>query len=276
MKKRYTVDNVRYKGMSSQELRESFLLDKLFQKGIIELTYCEVDRTIVGGAVPVGEPLKLATAKDLAASYFCEKRELGILNIGGSGKVIVDQEAYYLDNLDCLYVGKGSQEISFESLAGNELSRFYLLSYPAHTEYPTKLIKREEADFVEMGSMEDANQRVICKYIHPDRVQSCQLVMGVTELKPGSVWNTMPCHTHERRSEVYMYFNVAQETPVFHFMGTPDETRHIDVRDQQAVISPMWSIHSGAGLQAYTFCWGMGGENQDFSDMDMVDLKAIN
>ncbi|VGO13729.1 4-deoxy-L-threo-5-hexosulose-uronate ketol-isomerase [Pontiella desulfatans] len=272
---RYTVGKNEYKRMTTDELREAFLVN-LFETGTINLLYCEVERSIVGAAVPTVGSLKLEAGKELASDYFCQRREVGVLNIGGNGTVTVDGTEYTMENLDGLYIGRGSKEIVFDSVSGEEPARFYLISYPAHAEYPTTQAKKADANALELGSVEDANKRTIYQYIHENGIKSCQLVMGFTALEPGSVWNTMPCHTHERRTEVYMYFGLDEASKVFHMMGPGEETRHIVVGNEQAVISPMWSIHSGCGTKAYTFCWGMGGENQRFDDMDHIaigDLK---
>ncbi|MEI6890567.1 MAG: 5-dehydro-4-deoxy-D-glucuronate isomerase [Pontiella sp.] len=272
---RYTVGRNEYKRMTTDELRKAFLVD-LYEDGAINLLYCEVERAIVGAAVPTGERLELEAGAELAADYFCQRREVGVLNIGGNGAVTVDGTEYAMENLDGLYIGRGSQKISFTSADAENPARFYLISYPAHADYPTTQAKKADAHVIELGSMEDSNHRKIYQYIHENGIKSCQLVMGFTALEPGSVWNTMPCHTHERRTEVYMYFNLDESSNVFHMMGPADETRHLVVGNEQAVISPMWSIHSGCGTKAYTFCWGMGGENQRFDDMDHIaigDLK---
>jgi len=274
MDTRYTIGTGEYKRMTTQELREAFLVD-LFEAGQLNLLYCEVERAIIGAAVPTAGSLVLEAGAELAADYFCQRREIGVLNIGGNGTVTVDGTEYAMGNLDGLYIGRGSKEISFTSVNSEEPARFYLLSYPAHTEYPTTQAKKADANALEMGSMEDSNKRTIYQYIHENGIQSCQLVMGFTTLEPGSVWNTMPCHTHERRTEVYLYFGLDDTSKVFHFMGPTDETRHIAVSNEQALISPMWSIHSGCGTKAYTFCWGMGGENQDFGDMDHIAVKDL-
>ena len=272
---KYTVGINEYKRMSTDELREAFLL-KLFEAGTINLVYCEVERSIVGAAVPTVGSLALEAGKELAADFFCQRREVGVLNIGGNGRVTVDGTEYPMENLDGLYIGRGSKEVVFDSVSGEDPARFYMVSYPAHADYPTTQAKKADANVLELGSMEDSNHRRIYQYIHENGIKSCQLVMGFTALEPGSVWNTMPCHTHERRTEVYMYFGLDDESKVFHMMGPGDETRHLAVADGQAVISPMWSIHSGCGTKAYTFCWAMGGENQRFDDMDHIaigDLK---
>jgi len=275
MKIRYAADKVRYKSMTTAELRESFLISGLFAPGKITLEYCEIERVIVGSAVPAEKPLKLEAGKELAASYFCERREAGVLNIGGPGRVIVDGAVHKMMKLDCVYIGRGSKEVVFESKAGSDPARFYILSYPAHAIFPCARARKADAEPLRLGSQKDANLRTIYKYIHPGGIKSCQLVMGFTVLEKGSVWNTMPAHTHERRTEVYMYFNIEEGASVFHLMGAPDETRHLAMKNGEAVISPMWSIHAGVGTRAYSFCWGMGGENQAFDDMDGVEIKNL-
>jgi 4-deoxy-L-threo-5-hexosulose-uronate ketol-isomerase len=247
----------------------------LFQPNTIEMLYADVDRAIIGSAVPADIPLALKAADELRADFFCQRRELGVLNIGQPGIITVDGQSYKMDNLDCLYVGRSSRDIQFGSEDTGNPAKYYLLSYPAHKDFPTKHVQIDQTAPVRLGSSEGSNKRTIYKCIHADGVQSCQLVMGFTVLEPGSVWNTMPPHTHERRMEVYMYFNLPEEARVFHYMGQPSETRHIVVADGQAVISPSWSIHSGVGMAAYTFCWGMGGENQEFDDMDVLTMDDI-
>jgi len=275
MKTRYTADKVRYRTMTTKELRESFLLSGLFRENELVLEYFEIERAVVGSAMPTTEPIRLEAGKELAADYFCQRREAGVLNIGGAGKITVDGTDYEMQKLDCLYIGRESKEVWFAGAAPEAPPRFYILSYPAHSRYPTKRAPKTGAEPTNLGSPKEANQRTIYKYIHPDGIQSCQLVMGVTVLEQGSVWNTMPAHTHERRTEVYLYFDIDENAAVFHLMGPAHETRHIVVRDGQAVVSPMWSIHSGVGTSAYTFCWGMGGENQEFSDMDHVEVTSL-
>lgn len=271
---RYTVGQNEYKRMTTQELREAFMVD-LFETGKLNLLYCEVERGIIGAAVPTSGSLKLEAGKELAADYFCQRREVGVLNIGGDGTVTVDGTGFAMENLDGLYVGRGSKDISFASADASNPARFYLISYPAHKDYPTAQAKKADANALELGTTEDANKRTIFQYIHENGIKSCQLVMGFTALDPGNVWNTMPCHTHERRTEVYMYFGLDDASKVFHFMGPGAETRHLAVSNEQAVISPMWSIHCGCGTQAYNFCWGMGGENQRFDDMDHIAIKDL-
>jgi len=275
MKTHLIADPVRYPTMTTAQIREAFLIDTLYEPGALHLAYVDLDRAVVGMAVPQSAPLALPADKALRANYFTERRELGALNIGGRGRIHVDGTAYTLDNLDCLYIGRGAQDISFESTDASKSAVFYLLSYPAHSTHPTALIRKEDANPVELGSAETCNRRTVCKYIHLDGAQSCQLVMGVTHLHSGSAWNTMPAHTHMRRSEIYMYFNLGDTARVFHLMGPPDETRHIVMRDREVVVSPGWSIHAGAGTQAYSFCWGMGGENQDYADMDPAPLNSL-
>lgn len=276
--------DVRY--YDTQRLREEFLIQGLFCKDEIKLVYSHIDRIITGAATPAEKKLELTAGKKLRAAYFLERRELGIINIGGAGTVTVDGKAYHVEHKDGMYVGRGSKEITFASDNAENPAKFYLNSTPAHTAYPTVLIKREgkpeegvviikEENKVACGCLEEANDRVINKYILPGQVESCQLVMGMTALKPGSVWNTMPCHTHDRRMEVYLYFDMPEDAFVMHYMGEPTETRHIVMRNEEAVISPSWSIHSGCGSRAYTFIWGMCGENQEFTDMDGVDNKDL-
>jgi len=275
MKWLHALDPVRAQNMNSAELRQAFMLADLFQPEQIRLAYAEYDRAVIGGAVPVKEKLLLAAAPELAAQYFAERREIGVLNIGGAGHLKVDQNTFDLANRDMLYIGRGAREIVMSSREAAAPAAFYLLSFPAHQAYPTKLVRFAEAEAVRLGSPEAANQRTIYKYIHPGGVPSCQLVMGFTQLQSGAIWNTMPPHTHARRMEVYLYFDVPEPARVFHFMGLPEETRHLVVSNRQAVISPNWSIHCGAGTSAYSFCWGMGGENQAFEDMDAVPMKQL-
>ena len=272
----HAIDPVRFKQMSTAEIRQSFLIGHLFKTGEMVLSYSHVDRAVVGSAVPAGKKLKLEASKEeFAADFFAQRREIGVMNIGGGGTVTVDGNAYSMDNRDVLYISRGSREIWFKSDEKKQPARFYIVSYPAHAAYPTTLVKKEDAASVDLGSQEQANKRTIYKYIHPGGVKSCQLVMGFTQLEAGSVWNTMSPHTHIRRSEIYMYFDVAPGDAVFHFMGEPSETRNVVIRDGQAVISPVWSIHAGAGTRNYAFVWSMGGENQDFDDMDFVDVDHL-
>jgi 4-deoxy-L-threo-5-hexosulose-uronate ketol-isomerase len=275
MKTHLIADPVRYPTMTTAQIRDAFLIDNLYEPGELNLAYIDLDRAVVGMAAPLSAPVALTAEPALRAKYFTERRELGALNIGGSGCIHVDGAGHALENLDCLYIGRGAQNISFESADAANPAVFYLLSYPAHVSHPTTLVRKDDANPVELGSLETCNRRSICKYVHLDGAQSCQLVMGVTHLHPGSAWNTMPAHTHMRRSEIYMYFNLADSARVFHLMGPPDETRHIVMKDREVVVSPGWSIHAGAGTQAYSFCWGMGGENQDYADMDPAPLNSL-
>jgi len=268
-------DPARLKLMSTAEMREAFLLEDLFKSGELVMRYLDADRTIVGSAVPGIAPLELPAADELRAEFFLERRELGVLNVGGKGIVSVDDTEYELDNLDALYVGRGSRHVRFMSDAGAKQAEFYLVSYPAHTAYPTVHAKKAQAAAVPVGNATSMNKRTIRKYIHMEGIKSCQLVMGFTELDAGSGWNTMPPHTHTRRSEVYLYFGLPEDARVFHMMGTPDETRHLLVANKQVVISPSWSIHCGTGTSNYSFCWAMGGENQAFDDMDAVAITSL-
>ena len=263
------------KTYDTARLREEFLMDDLFKPDEIKLVYSHIDRIITGSAVPVAATLSLSSGEELHAAYFLERRELGIINIGGEGSVTVEGTVYDLRHKDGMYIGMGTKEAYFASKDANDPAKFYFNSAPAHRVCPTVLIKPEDCVKVELGSLAESNHRTICKYILPGQVESCQLVMGMTSLKPGSVWNTMPCHTHDRRMEVYLYFELPENALVFHYMGEPTETRHIVMRNQQAVISPSWSIHSASGTQAYTFIWGMVGENQAFDDMDAVAMKTL-
>jgi 4-deoxy-L-threo-5-hexosulose-uronate ketol-isomerase len=274
METRYSPNHVGYQQMGTRELRDTFLVETLFAPGKLELVYSDADRAIIGSAVPMGAPVVLTADAELRAVYFCERRELGILNIGGAGAVEVDGRRFELAKFDCLYVGRGSRNVSFSSAAAATTAAFYLLSYPAHAAYPTTLIPYADANHVHLGSAADANLRTIHQYIHTGGAKSCQLVMGYTQLHEGSVWNTMPPHTHARRSEIYMYFDLGKARAM-HFMGTPEETRHIAISDRQAVISPSWSIHCACGTGSYAFCWGMGGENQEFTDMDSFPLDRL-
>jgi 4-deoxy-L-threo-5-hexosulose-uronate ketol-isomerase len=275
MKTHLLADPVRYLRMTTSELRESFLIGSLYQPGSIQMAYVDLDRAVVGMAAPQAQALPLPTDDSLKSSYFTERRELGVLNIGGKGSVAVGGKRHTLENLDCLYVGRENPDVSFVSEEAGVSAIFYLLSYPAHTSYPTTLIRKGQANPTELGSPETSNKRTIYKYVFLDGTKSCQLVMGVTHLHSGSVWNTMPPHTHMRRSELYMYFNLAPEMRVFHLMGPGEETRHLVMRNYEVAVSPGWSIHAGAGTSAYSFCWGMGGENQDYADMDPVPIDGL-
>ncbi|MCJ8164318.1 5-dehydro-4-deoxy-D-glucuronate isomerase [Pontibacter sp. E15-1] len=273
---RYAVSAAETKQMDTAALRENFLIEEVFVPGRVSLTYTMYDRYIAGGAMPVGEPVALETMDSLKASYFLERREMGIINIGGTGTVQADGAYHTLQNKEALYLGRGTKEVVFVSEDAQNPAKFYINSAPAHHAYPAKKVTREQAEVVQLGSPETSNQRTITKLLVAGVIETCQLQMGMTELQSGSVWNTMPAHTHDRRMEVYLYFDVAAEQSVCHFMGPPSETRHIWMQNEQAVISPPWSIHSGAGTTNYTFIWGMAGENLDYSDMDgckVTDLR---
>lgn len=272
---RLIPDSLSYRRMTSRDLHESFLFDSLCAPGEMQLAYVDVDRAVVGMATPTSSSLPLPCPAELRAKNFLERRELAALNIGGPGSIRASGKSYDLGALDCLYLGRGTTSVEFSSKDAGNPAVFYLLSYPAHAEYPTTLVRKEDASPMEVGSLENANRRVIYKYIHQQGVQSCQLVMGVTHLQEGSVWNTMPPHTHLRRSEIYMYFNVPETDRVVHLMGSPEETRHLMIANRGVVVSPGWSIHAGAGTHAYSFCWGMGGENQDYADMDAVGIPQL-
>jgi 4-deoxy-L-threo-5-hexosulose-uronate ketol-isomerase len=260
--------------LSTEELRARFLIGGLFQPGTLSAHYTDLDRMIVGTAVPNSAPLVLPNAKETGTSFFLERREIGILNLGtGVGRVRVGDTEHELGTLDCLYIGLGEREVAFENGPTGQ-AQFYFISTPAHAKYPTAVIRRADVRTEPIGDTAKANRRRINKLIHPDGVKSCQLVMGFTEFEPGSLWNTMPAHTHSRRTEIYLYFDVGDNL-VFHFMGEPQATRHLVVRDREAVLSPAWSIHCGAGTGAYRFVWAMGGDNQVFADMDAVPLTAL-
>lgn len=272
---RHSVSPREFQTMDTATLRENFLLEEVFKSDEICLCYTLYDRFITGGVMPVTQMLALSTIQPLKAAYFLERREMGIINIGGTGTVIADGVPYELQNKEALYLGKGIQEVSFASLDAGRPAKFYLNSAPAHQTYPTKKVTRSQAEVVEVGSLETANKRTINKLLISGVIQTCQLQMGMTELHLGSVWNTMPPHTHDRRMEVYLYFDLPAEQSICHFMGQPQETRHLWVQNEQAVISPPWSIHAGAGTANYTFIWGMAGENLDYSDMDSCKVTEL-
>ncbi|MCK9414025.1 MAG: 5-dehydro-4-deoxy-D-glucuronate isomerase [Prolixibacteraceae bacterium] len=263
------------KHYDTQQLREHFLIEKLMEADKIHLVYSHFDRYITGGAVPVTVPLELTAIEPLKAPFFCHRRELGIINVGGKGAVTVDGKVYSMDFKEALYIGKGSQKILFSSENANQPARYYMNSAPAHKEFPTRHITLKDANVLQMGSQQTSNERQINQLLISKVVETCQLQMGMTELRPGSVWNTMPAHTHSRRMEVYFYFNVPDGQAICHFMGQPQETRHIWMVNEQAVISPNWSIHSAAGTANYIFIWGMAGENLDYGDMDVVQPNQL-
>ncbi|MEO6434161.1 MAG: 5-dehydro-4-deoxy-D-glucuronate isomerase [Tepidisphaeraceae bacterium] len=256
--------------MSGDALRRAFLVPQVMGDNKISMTFTDLDRMAVGGVRPTGGPVILENDRETGAEFFLARREMGVLNVGGPGKVNVDGRSFDLANLDCLYVGMGSKSVSFESTDKATPAKFFLLSCPAHATHPTTHVSREKSNAIALGAPATANQRKIYQYIHPGGIKSCQLVMGFTEMAEGSVWNTMPPHTHSRRTEIYFYFDIPKDNVVAHFMGPPDNTRHLFVQSEQAVLSPSWSIHSGCGTAAYKFIWAMAGENQTFDDMDKV------
>lgn len=263
------------KHYTTEELRNDFLIEKVFVEDEVNLVYSHNDRIIAGGVMPVNQELRLESTKELASNYFLELREMGAINIAGPGVIIIDGKEYAMNYQDGLYISKGSKDVRFRSLDPQNPAKFYINSCPAHHVYPTVHIPLEKANKVHLGEPENLNVRTINQYVHPAVCQSCQLCMGMTILAPGSVWNTMPCHTHERRMEVYLYFNFDENNFVVHLMGEKEETRHIMMHNEQAVISPSWSIHSGVGSTNYTFIWGMCGENQTFTDMDHIQNKEL-
>lgn len=263
------------KKYTTKDLRRHYLVEEIFVDDKIELTYSHVDRIIFGGIKPVYKELVLEAGKEMGVEYFLERRELGLINIGGAAIVTIDGVEYNLNKRDGLYVGKGNKEVKFKSVNPEDPAKLYVNSVPAHKEYKTVKIEIEKANPVRLGDAKTLNKRTIYQYVHPNVCESCQLLMGMTVLEEGSAWNTMPCHTHERRMEVYFYFDMEEDTRVFHFMGEPDETRHLVVKSEQAIISPSWSIHSGVGTSDYTFIWGMCGENQTFDDMDAIRMDEL-
>jgi len=276
METRYGIHPDQAKSLDTAGLRREFLLPGLFQAGEVKLVYSHIDRIIVGGVVPTTRTLALpADRQSLGSEFFLERRELGVINLGGPGTVRVDGNDLAVAQLEGLYVGQGAERVEFVSQDPSDPAKYYLASGMAHRALPTKAIASSMMKRVVLGSSEESNQRTIHQAIHPDVVQTCSLVMGFTRLEPGSVWNTMPCHTHERRMEVYLYFDVPDNAVVLHLMGQPNETRHIAVRNEEAVISPSWSIHSGVGTTNYSFVWAMVGENQTFTDMDAVPMDVL-
>lgn len=261
--------------MNTEELRKNFVCESLMQDDKLNLVYSHYDRMIIGGVKPVHSTIVLDNQEELKAGYFLERREMGIINVGGSGKVLAGGQAYQLEKLECLYLGKETKDVNFQSLNAANPALFYLLSAPAHHIYPTLKMTREQASPVALGAVDTSNQRTIYKYIHQNGIKSCQLVMGLTVLETGSVWNSVPPHTHTRRMEVYFYFDVPEMQSVFHFMGEPQQTRHVVLSNNEAVISAPWSVHFGSGTSNYGFIWGMAGENQAFSDMDQVPVPAL-
>ena len=272
---RFAVSPKEAKQMNTNELRENFLIDNIFSADEVKLVLSHFDRFITAGAMPITQKIALPNPENLKAAYFLERREIGIINVGGKGIVTADGVAFEIGFKEALYIGKGTKEVFFESLDANKPAKFYLNSAPAHHTFPTKKVTKADAEIVVLGSLETANHRTINKMLVNSVVETCQVQMGMTELKTGSVWNTMPAHTHDRRMEVYFYFEIPENQSVCHFMGEPQETRHIWMQNNQAVISPNWSIHSGAGTSNYTFIWGMAGENLDYGDMDHCAINDL-
>ena len=275
MKVIHSVDPEDFINYDTKKIRENFLLENLVQTDKIECVYTHYDRMIIGAANPVDQALQLGTLEQLKADHFLSRREIGIINIAGNGYVTVDGEKFELEKQDCLYIGKGKEKIIFSSVNKSSPAKFIFFSCPAHQEFPTRLMKPAEALPAEMGSLDNNNHRVINKYIHNDGIQSCQLVLGVTNFKKGSIWNTMPPHLHDRRMESYFYFDLAEGQRIIHFMGEPNETRHIFLNNDQAILSPPWSIHSGVATANYSFIWAMAGENKVFTDMDPVPVQSL-
>lgn len=275
MKVIHSVHPEDFKSYPTDKIRERFLLDNLVKSAEINCVYTHYDRMIVGAVQPTTEPVKLGNYPNLRSAYFLERREIGIINVAGDGHIIADGNTYTVNKLDCIYLGKGVKDVAFSSLDAENPAVFYLLSAPAHTSYPTALMTHAEAAKVNTGDAKTSNRRTINKYIHMDGIKSCQLVMGLTLLAEGSVWNTMPSHVHDRRSEAYFYFDVPEGQRIFHYMGEGNETRHIVMNNHEAVVSPPWSIHSGAGTSNYSFIWGMAGENLDYTDMDVIAMDDL-
>jgi len=276
---RYSTGKEDFKRWTTEQTRNEFLIETIFKADDVTAVYSHIDRIVTMGAMPVKESIKVDKNfdcwKTFGVKFFLERRELGIINIGGTGIATVDGTDYSINRLEALYVGMGAKDISLKSVSADEPAKFYMSSVPAHKAYPTTLIPFEKAKHVDMGATETCNKRVIHQVLHPAVIETCQLLMGITVLEPGSVWNTMPCHTHERRMEVYFYFDIPEDNVVFHLMGEPSQTRHIVMSNEQAVISPSWSIHSGCGTANYAFIWAMAGENIEFTDMDTLNPTAL-
>jgi 4-deoxy-L-threo-5-hexosulose-uronate ketol-isomerase len=272
---RHPPDPATFARMTTSEMRQAFLLEDLFEAGKVKYHYSYIDRAVIGGVVPLHGTLMLQTCRELAAEFFTQRRELGVINIGGPGRIRVCSQEFSVEKKEALYIGSGNPEVGFRSSDAGNPARFYFVSYPAHAAHPCAKIGKAQAESTDLGNPEHANRRTIHKLIHPEGIKSCQLCMGFTEIASGSVWNTMPAHTHPRRSEIYMYFDLQAGEVVIHSMGEPAETRHIVMRDEQVVISPCWSVHAGVGTSNYSFVWAMGGENQEFSDMDLVAMDSL-
>ncbi|MBU2534288.1 MAG: 5-dehydro-4-deoxy-D-glucuronate isomerase [Alphaproteobacteria bacterium] len=272
---RNAIDPVRAAAMDTTALRENFLIENMFVGNEINLTYSHYDRLVIGGAMPADEMLALAAVKSMGTKSFLDRRELAVFNIGARGTIKVGPDSYVLDNRDMIYIGMGAGEVSFASADAGDPAKFYLISAPAHATYPTKMVQIGDAKRIDLGAQETSNQRSIFQFVHPEGIKTCQLVVGMTTLATGSIWNTMPAHVHDRRSEAYLYFGMAPTARVFHFMGEPQETRHIVVKSDEAVLSPVWSIHCGAATSNYTFIWAMAGDNVDYTDIDPVPLETM-
>ena len=272
---RFAIDPQAAAAMGTDELRANFHISGLFQPGHVNLTYTHYDRMILGGAMPVGSKLALEAIKPTGTKSFLDRRELIAVNVGGPGEIEADGERLSLGSRDMAYVGMGVQAVSFASTVAKTPAKFYLVSAAAHHQHPTKLIRIGDAKRLDLGSQATSNERSIFQFIHPEGAKTCQLVVGMTQLAPGSVWNTMPCHIHDRRSEAYLYFDLAEAARVFHFMGEPDETRHLVIANEEAILSPGWSIHSGAGTSNYAFIWAMAGDNVDYTDVDPVGMGDL-
>ncbi|MFA6845340.1 MAG: 5-dehydro-4-deoxy-D-glucuronate isomerase [Sphaerochaetaceae bacterium] len=276
---RYSTGKEPFSRMNTEELRKEFLIQDVFKADDVSGVYSHVDRIVTMGIMPsdkiVALDKNIDAMKDFGVNYFLERRELGMINIGGDGIVTVDDKVYNVNHFDALYIGKGAKKVSFASKNAKEAAKFYMNSCPAHATFPTKLIQYDNAKHVKMGSLKDSNERIINQYIHPDVLETCQLSMGMTQLQTGSVWNTMPAHTHERRMEVYFYFDVPSDQVVFHYLGEPTQTRHIVMHNEEAVINPSWSIHAGCGTTNYTFIWSMCGENRTYTDQDWIKTQDL-
>ncbi len=275
MEIRYAIHPDQMKLFDTQALRKHFLVEGLFERNRVNMVYSHVDRIIVGGACPAEQGVELKVTKELGVDFFLQRREMGIINVGSGGTVSVDRKEHVLENKECLYIGMGPRDVIFKSSDSHHPAKFYFNSAPAHAAHPSVRLSMKDVQRLHLGSPEKANVRTINQFIHPSVLKSCQLVMGLTMLEPNSLWNTMPCHTHDRRMEVYFYFDLPEDALIFHLFGEPGETRHLVVRNEQAVICPSWSIHSGVGTSHYSFIWGMVGENQTFTDMDDVPMSAI-
>jgi len=273
--RKFAADQQRYRTMRNEELRDSFVVKELMREGELMLTLSDIDRGIVGSAVPTDSALEFSSFDELGGGMFTARREVGVINIGGSGTISVGEETFALERLDSLYIGRGEHAVQFMSDDAANPARYYLVSYPAHTAYPSKLVKQAEANRIDLGEQATCNERTIFQPLRPGIIESCQLVMGFTCIAEGSVWNTFPPHTHDRRSEFYFYFDLNEDARVFHFMGRPDELKALPLSNEEAALSPSWSMHCGVGSGSYSFIWSMGGENQEFDDMDHVPQAAL-